>query len=254
MEELLGKIKSKRLVLLVTTGRSGTKYLSFLFGLLNNFRSEHEASPGFHDFYRAIQNGKYTFREFWLKKKLPHIAEVLEEYYSDTSHVACKGFFESLIELGIKPYFIILKRNNRDVARSLFQLNTIPGRTDLGLKYLSSPDDPGVLRLNRDWRELSDYQLCYWYTLEIDRRIGYYKGYFKQEHCDFTEVTFDDLMYGDGFMSIVKNLKLPSISLTNRMRMLKWRSTVMNGKQNSKFYNELINYDLEESKLLSFTE
>src|SRR5690606_7111070 len=132
MEKLLEKIREKRLLFSVTTGRSGTNYLALLLALLKDFRSEHESIPGFHEYYRDILRGKYTFRDFWLLKKLPHIAyDVKEQFYADISHVACKGFFESLLEMGVRPSFVMIKRDNREVAKSLLQLNTIPARTVL---------------------------------------------------------------------------------------------------------------------------
>src|SRR5690606_11316860 len=121
VEDLLEKIRRKQLVFTVTTGRSGTKYLAYLLGLLKNFRSEHEEKPAFHDYYRPIIDDKYLFKKFWIEKKLPYIAtQIKEPFYADVSHIACKGFFESLIELGIKPSFIFLKRDNRAVAKSLW--------------------------------------------------------------------------------------------------------------------------------------
>ena len=112
--------EDKRLFFTVTTGRSGTGYLSYLLNLLKDFKSEHESPPAFHHYYRDIMEGNYSFERFWTEHKLPYIANIEERHYSDVSHMVCKGFIESLVKMGIKPYIIFLKRNNHDVAKSLF--------------------------------------------------------------------------------------------------------------------------------------
>ena len=53
-------------------------------------------------------------------------------------------------------------------------MNVVPERTENGRLVLLGPRDPGVLRLP-DWPSFSDYQLCYWYALEIERRQTYYQ-------------------------------------------------------------------------------
>ena len=168
MESLLTRIREKRLIFTVTTGRSGTKYLAYLLSLIKDVHSEHEALPGFHEYFRPIVEGKYSYQKFWLEKKLPYISKLDSKIYSDVSHIACKGFLESLLDMDIKPSLIVLKRDKRDVAKSLWRLNTIPNRTESGMKYLLSPDDSDVLKIGGDISKLSDYQLCYWYTLEIE--------------------------------------------------------------------------------------
>ncbi|HEX5171546.1 MAG TPA: hypothetical protein VFW11_20350 [Cyclobacteriaceae bacterium] len=249
MDDLLRKIEKKKLLFSVTTGRSGTNYLSFLLSLLKDTRSEHEGKPGFHEYYRDILQGKYTFNEFWLKKKLPYIANEIEEgYYADVSHVACKGFLEPLLELGIKPSFVLIKRNNRDVAKSLLQLNTIPLRTNLGLTYLNSPSDPGVLKLVCNYEELTDYQLCFWYTLEMDRRLSFYKQYFIDQGCPYVYITFEELIGGEGITKIRKELDLPPMSVLGWLRFLRNKKAPLNDKKASK--RNLIPVDFDEEEIM----
>ena len=68
----------------------------------------------------------------------------------------------------------------------------MPGRGKLGLKYLLHPDDPGVLPL-RGWHGLSDYQLCFWYALEIERRQEAYAARLVQAGGRSEDVTAEEL-------------------------------------------------------------
>ena len=83
------------------------------------------------------------------------------------SHLTCKGFIEPLIELGLRPCFLIISRPAREVAISLLKIGATPERTGPGRLVLIGPEYSPFLPLD-DWERLSDYQLCYWYAREID--------------------------------------------------------------------------------------
>lgn len=250
MDELLKTIKDKNLVFTVTTGRSGTKYLAYILSLLQDFKSEHEARPAFHEYFRKILNGEGTFKEFWIEHKLPYIAKLKESNYSDVSHVACKGFLESVIEIGIKPAFILLKRDNRSVAKSLLELGSIPHRTKTGLKYLLSPLDDVFIKIPGNLNDLSDYQLCYWYTLETARRTSYLESYFEKYHCKYVSLRFEDLTKGNPLERIGKEINLPGFNKTGYLKFLKNRKKIINQKSFSKHQVSNIDFEEEESKLM----
>lgn len=162
---------ARRLVFTVTTGRAGTRHLAFCLGLFRDVEARHEPPPKFSDVLRTALEEPEAAREFWARQKLPRIARGRRPIYAETSHLVCKGFLESLIELGHRPDLIHVHRDPRSVALSLWRLDTVPGRTRRGIKYYLGPRDPGVLPLR--WtsrRPPHDYQLCFWYCLEIERR------------------------------------------------------------------------------------
>ncbi len=164
---------SKRLIFTVTTGRSGTGYLASFLRPARRCAVFHEPAPGFELVMREVQTTPNAALDFWRNEKLPAISKVPEPVYCETSHLFGLGFVEPLLELGIVPDIILLTREKRAVATSLYQLDTIPGRTPKGLTYYLSPDDPGVLAPD-EWQGLHDYQLCFWYCLEIERRQRLY--------------------------------------------------------------------------------
>lgn len=164
----------KRLVLTVTTGRSGTNYLRHLLKDLPDLCCVHEAPPDFVEAMRDAQADPAVAETFLLDRKLPAIRDQPGRIYFETSHLACKGFIDPLLSHGIVPDLVILERDKIKVATSLYLLDTIPGRSAFGLRYLLSPDDPAVAPI-AGWRTLHDWALCYWYCLEIERRAELYK-------------------------------------------------------------------------------
>ena len=218
-----------RLIFTVTTGRSGTAYLWRILELVPGIASRHEPKPMFADVIREVQARPAAAREFWLERKLPAIAECGQPIYVETGHLFCKGFFEPLLELGETPDLILLSRPHRQVATSLLQLGTIPGRTEGGLRWYLSPEDPGVLPL-ADWRSLSDYQLCYWYCLEIERRARAYGETVRSRGGRVVAVTLAEINTIRGFRRLLRELDLPRPSLYNWAKYALNRNRIINRK------------------------
>ena len=130
-------------------------------------------TPHFHDHMRASQEDANHAKAFWLEEKLPFIASLKKPIYAETSHLFCKGFLEPLIEIGIVPDLVLLSRDRRKIATSLFKLGTIPARQKKALQFYLTPRDPGVVT-DENWESWTDYQLCYWYCMEIERRQDVY--------------------------------------------------------------------------------
>lgn len=200
-------ISEKRLIFTVTTGRSGTAYLSTLFGYVRNTHTFHEPAPEFVNVLRQVQDDSGTARDFLVNEKLPVVASDCASVYVETSHLVCKGFLEPLLSIGIVPDLIIHRRAPRDVAKSMFKMGTIPGRSDKGLKFYLSPADPDVMKLN-DWQNLTDYQLCYWYCIEIERRARRYKKLFSKHGARIAETTLLGLKTIEGFDKLLVDLDL----------------------------------------------
>jgi hypothetical protein len=167
------RLEGIRLILTVTPGRSGTTYLSEILKALPGINSDHEPEPKFSDVMRSAQYDARIATRFLLSQKLPAIRRCAQPTYVETSHLACKGFIEPLIENGCLPDLIVLKRDPFLVSTSLYLIGAVPARTPLGNQFLLRPDDPGVLPLE-GWQELSDWALCFWYCREIERRMEVY--------------------------------------------------------------------------------
>lgn len=232
-ERLKVGLEKKRLIFTVTTGRSGTGYLAKILSSVPDVASYHEPDPYFADVMRSTQQDVNVAYEFWIKRKLPQIVNEVAPIYIETSHLFCKGFVEPLIELGFTPDLILLTRPHRQVAISLYQLNTIPGRTATGLKYLLHPEDPGVLPLPC-WQTLHEYQLCYWYCLEIERRSQKYEKMFLEKNVHVAKVSLSEISTMRGFKKLLKQLDLPKLGISNWLRYLLNRNRKINIKTDRK--------------------
>jgi hypothetical protein len=206
-QALIEQLREKQLILTVTAGRTGTAFLHNLFRLFPNVDSFHEEEPSYLHVMRRVQTQPAEASRFLIKFKFPVIAACKSRTFAETSHLFCKGFLEPMINLGVYPDLVLLRRNPRRIALSLLERNTIPGRTSTGTDYLVCPADPGTLPLPL-WEGLTDYQLCFWYALEIERRqqrYGYYMIQLGRKVCD---VTANELHNPDIFLKMAATFLL----------------------------------------------
>jgi hypothetical protein len=247
-DELKTQIAQKRLIFTVTTGRSGTKYLKTMLSFLHNVQSLHEPLPGFHEVLRDIQHDKSLAYYFWIEQKLPSIVNFPEPIYIEASHVFCKGFLESLLELGIIPDLIVLRRDMREVAQSMYRLGHIPARSQIGRIYLIQPDDPDVIPMP-DWESMHDYQLCYWYCLEIERRAQKYTVDIRRLGGQVHETTLDEISTMMGFWKLIQALDLPLPRPLNALRYLKNHFRQINTKYKIKDHELNADWDTLEAEV-----
>ncbi|MEM6843544.1 MAG: hypothetical protein AAF632_15050 [Bacteroidota bacterium] len=236
----LTRLKSKKLVFTVTTGRSGTGLLAEKLKYINSADIYHEAEPGFHNHMRAVIEGKEDAKDFLFDQKLPFIERLSSSIYIETSHLFCKGFLEPLLEIGIIPDLILLRRPERDTAKSLYQLGTIPGRNKKANKFYLMPSDSKLYLPLSSWQDMHDYQLCFWYTLEIIRRQQIYHRLVKVLGGKVVEVTLDDISKGQGIKKITDSIKLPPVPF--------WSSWRRNKKVNTKTKKKRA-FDIPDSDL-----
>jgi hypothetical protein len=94
---------------------------------------------------------------------------------------------------------------------SYWRRSSIPGRTARGIEYLLDPSFAG-------WDSLTDYQLCYWHCLEVER-LG---AIARRDIENWVAVEFDDLVGGEGFHTIVDALGLPEPNWTEYYKRRLW--------------------------------
>lgn len=240
------KLKQKKLVFTVSTGRSGTAFLNWVLSFLPKVNSQHEPEPDYVDVLRDAQKDQELAKSFMCKQKLPQIANEPGNVYVETSHLFCKGFAEVTLDLGITPDIIIHSRTKRDIAKSLFRGETIPGRTQKALRYYLSPADPNVLLL-KDWDKFTDYQLCFWYCLEIKRRSNVYRKLFENRGAIVVNSTLESVKTYKGYVDLVNRLQLPKPNLMTIYKFWRCRNYKMN-KASDQSYSMNIPGDLEEQE------
>lgn len=202
--ETFARLAKTQLVFTVTSGRSGTKLLTELLARSLGVAALHEPEPRANFELRSTIEHPEHGLHWLIEEKLPQIAEEQRDsLYIETSHLYCKGFIELLLQLGLQTRFIILRRDPKAIARSLFQMSCVPERTDAGKLVLIGPSDPGVLALP-NWEKYSDYQLCYWYAKEIERRQAYYVEAFDAVGIPAYETSITDLLDWAKFTQLCK--------------------------------------------------
>lgn len=204
---LLEAVRQKVLVFTVTAGRSGTAYLAQLLAVLPRTTALHEPAPHFAYFLRQVQHAPELARRYLLEYKLPSIAAIATPRYAEVSHLFGKGFLEPMLDLGIVPRLVMLRRHPRLVAVSWLTKGAVPGRAKRGLKLHIHPGDPGVVPFP-NWWAATDYQLCFWYALEMERRQRVYAQLLQRAGATSVDVTPDELHDGRCFLRVVETLGL----------------------------------------------
>jgi hypothetical protein len=222
------ELSSYRLILTASSGRCGTQLLSNLLNLVPGVISEHEPPPRIDNVWWRLRNDP-TLAGKWLNKyKLPSILNKLKNsdytVYCETSHMLCKGFFEPMLDLGYPFDLIILSRDLRATAMSFYSLNDIPARSKTGVRWLLHPDDIGCIsQLPTDRDALTDYQMCYWYVLEMELRKAYYRKVWEDAGQLVVAVALEDLTDRTGFGRLLSEAQLPGL---NRAQWIEYRHEV----------------------------
>ena len=226
---------NRRLIFTVTTGRSGTEYLTHVLGLFRDVHAEHEPEPSFTTAFRVIAAAPELASSFWLEHKLPRIAAVDAPIYAETSHVVCKGFLESAVDLGLRPMLVHLVRPYRAIARSLLALNTIPSRTYNGVRYYLGPTDRVLLPVPREvFERWHDYQLCYWYCLEIGERARVYAERYGSLGVRVERVELDAIGSVEGIRELGRRLDLGPLSPAGTRELTQLAGRRTNTKSDAK--------------------
>ena len=197
----------KKIIFTVTPGRSGTTYLTKLLATVPDVTSLHEPAPNFYYAMRLAQEHPIAAYNFLYQYKIPAIIQCSTPVYAESSHLTCKGFIEPMIRMGLRPHLITLRRQPREVAWSFLGKKNIPTRT--GTDYVLQPSDRGVVPL-LNWETLSDYQLCYWYALEIERRQHLYAQWAAELGLVQFDVTNRELNDWDIYARMLTALGLPA--------------------------------------------
>lgn len=201
--------RHKRLVFTLSPGRCATAWLAQALATIPEVDAHHEPHPEFRFSLRVAQRDRAAALQFWLERKLPVLAQSPADTYVETSHLFAEGFAEPLLDIGLVPDLIVIRRPHREVASSMWKRGAIPGRGGDLDSYHLQPDDPGVLvEPPGDWHEWSDYQCCYWYCLEIEARIAKLLPIFKRRGSTIYETSMSEMVTRRGLDSLTGALNL----------------------------------------------
>ncbi|MBF0587902.1 MAG: hypothetical protein HQL53_02115 [Magnetococcales bacterium] len=243
VETLLREGRKKNLIFCITSGRSGSKLLTELLRVFPTMSSHHEPDPNFSLVIRSVLVNPEMTTNFWVNHKLPAILEHQQPHYVETSHLAGKGFISALLHLNIVPTLVMLRRPPRDVAKSLYGYAAIPGRSIDGLMHLLSPADLGVMPLPH-WTSLHDYQICFWYCLEMERRQRVYAQWVERLGKASHEIHMKDLLDYHKFYDFSKRLGV--VEGVSEVDIQAHHARICSQNQNPREKFQPIDFDVEQ--------
>ena len=194
---------NKKLVFTITAGRTGTAHLARMLAALPDSTALDEPDPAFSALTRAVAHNPEVARRFLLKLKLPFIAAAAGSIYAETAHGFGKGFLVPMLQMGLRPGLIFLRRAPREVALAHYGKRLVPGRTPSGNATLFHPADHNVLALP-GWETLSDYQLCYWYALAVEQRQRRYAEFAATLQLPYFDATAAELNAFPHFAALLR--------------------------------------------------
>ena len=196
---------NKRMIFVLSPGRTGTAYLARVLGSVSGVAASHEPEPNFARVSRAAQHSDDAAKEFWQEHKIPDIERCVEPVYFETSHQFVY-FAEALLKLGYPVDVIVLTRPHREVALSHWRRNAIPGRMSLGRAYLSDPAAASAVLPLPDWDTFEDYQLVYWHCLEVEARTEKLVRQLLKAGNKVHQMSLSELVSASGFYQMLKGL------------------------------------------------
>lgn len=214
---------NQRYIFTITTGRSGTRSLSTLLNCFPGVTSEHEPDPSFSVCMREIQSQPGLAIDFLRNEKLPAIERSAKNgIYAETSHLFGKGFLDAWLQIPElnAPDLILLDRSPRSVSLSMTRIGSLPARSESGLRFCLSPEDETCLTRLDDWNSLTDYQLCYWYCLEIKERKAAARNAVEARGGRVLQTSLKRLRSRNGYLELKKTLALPSLGPIDAVKYL----------------------------------
>ena len=153
-----------------------------LFSHVEGVASFHEPFPIMNNVYgNAVDKEKELDEEFRLKKLIIKRAASGHSHYIETNHQFIKSFSDRAIkEFGKKIKIIHLVREAPLVAKSFYQIGSIPGKTSKGKSWLLDPSaNENIISLpelsSLDGEYSHDFYKCLWYWYEVEARINHLK-------------------------------------------------------------------------------
>jgi len=202
----------RRIIFSVNPGRCGTLYLYNAFTAFTDVLSAQEHRPTFVGVQGKAQHNR-RYAKKWLKSEMiPWIGgdSAGKTIYLKTSHVFGHGFVEPMIDTGVPFEVLFIHRDIREVSLSMWRMGYIPVRWFRTDDYFLRPECRyNVLRVKPSvYKSWSDYQFCYWHTLEMAGRAVKYKRIFAELEIPYYETTYPDFTSKEGLLKLSAEMRL----------------------------------------------
>lgn len=203
--------KYQAYIFVLTTGRSGSGTLANILKNACEVNAFHEPYPILNNsfgFAEKKQKLWVMFQFYFLKLPLIYLSRLSGiPYYLETNHLFLKSFSGHAIHVfGKKMKVIHLKRPVEQVAKSMFEINKIPGNVDGNVWYLDPKLDGNLIDFGSVFEGLKDPEKikfadlykCIWYWFEMEARIKAFKD---KSNSPILELQTTDLDDGNALVS-----------------------------------------------------
>jgi hypothetical protein len=93
------------------------------------------------------------------------------------------------------------------------RLETTPERTHGGREWYIGPSTPTAILKVQDWQNWSDYQLCYWYAMEVEARKVVLGNLIKFNGGRVCRIDITELAKWQGIKRLIRELDLPKLGI-----------------------------------------
>lgn len=243
-------------VFVLTTGRSGSAALSNLLENINSINSYHEPYPIMNNRYRLpkiILKFWYPFLFYFVK--YPTILKSHKDgksVYVETNHLFLKTFSQYAIRfLGKKIKLIHLVREPYKVAKSMYDIHTIPGDYHSSIWYLDPYSRDNLLsyrkikkRLNKDYlSQYEDFFKCLWYWYEMEKRAEVLIK--RNRNIDLVKINTSELNNSDLLVKKITNKLNINVNYSNNTIQLQ------DNQKNKKTTEKKRSFGTEKAKKLN---
>jgi len=237
MPYILIKPKYENYIFVVTTGRSGSGALANIFKKTKFVHAEHEPYPIMHN-NLDLPKKLYKIWNWYLFYfvKYPRILlsrQKGEKTYLETNHLFLKSFSKYATSVFKKKVRIIhLIREPYLVAKSIYEINKIPGEK-LGNRWYLNPADvdnqidfsKGFLSINdKEKNDYKEFYICLWYWYEMEKRFKKFQQTYG--NIPIVEITTNELDNTNDLVSklntsFTMNIEEIKVKLSENLKNLK---------------------------------
>lgn len=225
-------------IFVATTGRSGSSSLAKIFSQIEGIASFHEPYPIMNnDYPPSIDKKKYFEKMFRVKRIRIKKAAAEHNHYIETNHQFIKTYINEAVNcFGNKIKIIHLVRKPYLVARSFYQIGSIPGKTERGKLWLLDPKSNdnkiNISDLLYDSELFKhDYYKCLWYWYEVEARIKIMKK--RYPYITFYKIETDEINNTEKIQDMLNALEIS----VDSHKIKKLTNIKDNLKLNKKQYN-----------------
>ena len=238
------------LIFCISTGRSGTNYLSELLSTGKDVDAHHEVQPMMTGVYIDMINNKplkssYGARKYkskFLKKYIKNIPR--KKTYIEMSHMFIKTFYDVVMDSFKNVRIIILKRDIIDTIKSFYELNYFSNDSYAWRDWMMSPNAvTSTMKTIGEDESMTQIELIISYLMDMEIRTQKFKK--KYKNTKIIEANIEELNSKIGVIKLFEELNILTTDRTFQLLGKKINSRViMKNNNNNKISTNMVKHEL----------